>query len=70
MFNIEKPLDKDGKPFNPSGKYSHGILRWVCWDNFFTLGSPEAFVCDSYLDPFECRITPRSQKTVKVVQEL
>ena len=37
---------------------------------FFTLGSPEAFVCDSYLDPFECRITPRSQKTVKVVQEL
>ena len=30
MFNIEKPLDKDGKPVNPPGTYSHGLARWVC----------------------------------------
>ena len=46
------------------------VLQGECVSNIFALSSPEAFICDSYPDPFECRITPRSQDMAKIIQEL
>lgn len=69
VFNISKPLNEEGKEVEPLVEWSNGVATYVRDDFQVNELQTDDFV-SRHLKPFKCRITPRSQNHLALLDSL
>ena len=65
IYDIRKPVDDQGKEFDPDIKFGDGVVRWVPSTEISLY--PKCL--DSHPEPFKVQILPRSESAMKLIRE-
>ena len=66
-FDISQAVDESGNPIQPAADFTSGVLRYLRTSIWQFCSSPDGDY--SRPKPFPCRIVPRSEGTVELINQ-